>query len=58
MERYVAWLRSIQNGNKLVEVAAPIRFDSMWTTWYLDNFFEGENPFGATGGEDMNSLYR
>ncbi len=58
MERYVEWLENIRDGKKLVEVAAPIRFDSMWTTWYLDNFFEGDNPFGATGGEDMNSLYR
>ena len=29
----------------------------MFTSWYFDNFYDGENPFGHSG-EDINSMYR
>lgn len=57
MNDYATWVREIAKGFKLVEVAAPIKFDGMFTTWYFDNFYEGKNPFGHSG-EDINSMYR
>ncbi|MBI2044593.1 hypothetical protein HYT23_00890 [Candidatus Pacearchaeota archaeon] len=57
MEEYASWVKKVTKGFKPIEVAAPIKFDGMFTTWYFDNFYHGENPFGY-GGEDINSMYR
>ena len=57
MEEYAVWVREVAKGFKPVEAAAPIKFDGMFTSWYFDNFYEGENPFGHSG-EDINSMYR
>ena len=57
MREYAEWVREHTKGFKPVEAAAPIKFDGMFTTWYFDNFYIGENPFGYSG-EYMNSFYR
>lgn len=57
MKEYAAWVREVTKGFKPVEAAAPIKFDSMFTAWYFDNFYDGENPLGYSG-EDINSMYR
>jgi hypothetical protein len=54
---YADWVHKVTRGFKPVEAAAPIKFDGMFTGWYFDNFYDGNNPFGHTG-EDINSLYR
>lgn len=57
MADYANWVLRSTKGFIPVEAAAPIKFDGMFTTWYFDNFYDRENPFGHSG-EDMNSLYR
>lgn len=57
MEEYAMWVEEVTQGFKPVEAASPIKFDGMFTTWYFDNFYGGENPFGHSG-EDINSMYR
>ena len=57
MRAYAEWVRDVTKGFKPVEAAAPVKFDGMFTTWYFDNFYDGENPFGY-GGDDINSMYR
>ena len=57
MEDYAKWVKEVTKGFKPVEAAAPIKFDGMFTSWYFDNFYKGENPFGYSG-EDINSMYR
>jgi len=59
MSDYADWIKTHTTWYKPVEVAAPIKFDSMWTTWYFENFYTPEsNPFWYTWWEDMNSMYR
>lgn len=57
MSDYSKWVRKNSKGFKPVEAAAPIKFDGMFTSWYFDNFYNGENPFGHSG-EDINSMFR
>ncbi|MFH1308114.1 MAG: hypothetical protein ABIH72_04635 [archaeon] len=57
MKDYAEWVSSNTKGFKPVEAAAPIKFDGMFTAWYFDNFYQGQNPFGHSG-EDINSMYR
>lgn len=39
-----------------MQVAAPIKFDGMFTDWYFDNFL-GYNPLSYSG-IDINSMYK
>lgn len=57
MSDYADWIRKNTKGFRPIEAAAPIKFDGMFSTWYFDNFYEGENPFGHSG-EDMSSFCR
>lgn len=57
MREYVQWVKENTEGFRAVEAAAPIKFDGMFTSWYFDNFYSGENPFGHSG-EDINSMFR
>lgn len=57
MADYAQWVLNTTKGFVPIEAAAPIKFDGMFSTWYFDNFFDGENPFGHRG-EDINSMYR
>ena len=57
MKDYADWIKENTKGFKPTEAAAPIKFDGMFTSYYFDNFYDGENPFGHSG-EDMNSFYR
>jgi len=57
MKDYAKWVKKVTKGFNPIEAAAPIKFDGMFTTWYFDNFYDGENPFGYSG-EDINSMYR
>jgi hypothetical protein len=57
MGDYADWVREHTAGFRPIEAAAPIKFDSMFSTWYFDNFYDGENPLGYSG-EDINSMYR
>jgi ribonuclease T len=56
MEKFEKWILKSTEGFRPVEVAAPIKFDGMFTAWYFDNFL-GRNPLGYSG-EDINSMYR
>ena len=55
--RFNDWVNSTAIGYRPIIAAAPIIFDGMFVSWYFDNFFEGENPFGHSG-EDISSMYR
>lgn len=57
MKDYAYWVKEETKGFLPIEAAAPIKFDSMFTSWYFNNFYNGINPFGHSG-EDINSLYR
>ena len=57
MSDYNDWIIENTKGYRAIEAAAPIKFDCMYSTYYFDNFYDGENPFGHSG-EDMNSFYR
>ncbi len=57
MVDFAAWIIQNSQGYKPVEAAAPIKFDGMFTAWYFNQFYPGENPFGHNR-EDINSLYR
>ena len=57
MADFASWILQNSRGYKPVEAAAPIKFDGMFTAWYFNQFYPGENPFGHNG-EDINSLYR
>jgi ribonuclease T len=57
MKEYAEWVRDVTKGFRPIEAAAPIKFDGAFTSWYFDNFYDLENPFGHSG-EDINSLYR
>ena len=57
MKEYSDWVIEVTKGFRPIEAAAPIKFDGMFTAWYFDNFYDGENPFGHSG-EDINSFYR
>ena len=57
MADYAKWVLENTQGFRPVEVAAPIKFDGMFSTWYFDNFYNKENPLGYSG-EDMSSMYR
>lgn len=57
LSEYVSWIKLNTKGFKPIEAATAIKFDAMFTSWYFDNFYDGENPLGHSG-EDMNSFYR
>ncbi|MBI4441469.1 3'-5' exoribonuclease [Candidatus Woesearchaeota archaeon] len=57
MAAFADWTNTVAGDATPVLVAAPIAFDGMFITWYFDNYFIGDNPFGY-GGEDINSVYR
>lgn len=57
MKEFAEWIIRNTKGFLAVEAAAPIKFDGMFTQWYFDNFYDGENPLGFSG-EDINSVYR
>lgn len=57
MNYYADWIMANTKGFSPTECAAPIKFDGMFTTWYFDNFYHKENPFGHSG-DDINSMYR
>lgn len=57
MSNYVDWVKTHTIWYKPVEVAAPIKFDAMWVTYYIENFCTPEShPFWYTGWVDINSL--
>jgi hypothetical protein len=59
MDRYAQWVEDIVPKNsKPTEAAWPIRFDSMWTTYYFGNYGSIGNPFWPTGWLDMDSFYK
>ena len=57
MTDFADWVKEHTKGHKAVEAAAPIKFDGMFTGWYFDNFYSGENPLGYSGF-DIQSFYR
>ncbi|MBM3247113.1 hypothetical protein FJZ17_01050 [Candidatus Pacearchaeota archaeon] len=57
MQEYAEWVEEVTRGFEPIEAAAPLKFDGMFTSWYFDNFYQGQNPFGHRG-EDINSMYR
>ena len=50
------WLYDVSCDREIVEVASPIKFDGMFTSWYFHNFL-GHNPLGYSGF-DINSFYK
>jgi ribonuclease T len=57
MKEFAEWINVNTAGYKPVEVAAPVKFDGMFTAWYFDNFYKHPNPLGHNG-ENINSMYR
>lgn len=57
MCEFANWININTIGHTPIEVANPIKFDGMFTSWYFDNFYNGINPLGY-GGEDIDSVYR
>lgn len=57
MSDFSSWIQEHCKGYKAVEAAQPIKFDGMFTAWYFDNFFLGQNPLGHSG-IDIQSFYR
>ena len=56
MKDYAFWVME-HAGDAVFEVASPIKFDSMFTTWYFHTFCPQYIPFSLTG-EDIGSLYK
>ena len=54
---FVNWVLENTAGYRPILSAAPIIFDGMFVSYYMDKFYKGKNPFGHTG-EDMNSIFR
>ncbi len=54
---FANWVSENTNGYWCVLAAAPIIFDGMFVSYYMNKFYQGENPFGFSG-EDINSLFR
>lgn len=56
MQEFSEWIYSVSKNRKIVEVASPIKFDGMFTSWYFHTFL-GYNPLGYSG-IDINSFYK
>jgi DNA polymerase III epsilon subunit-like protein len=54
---FTNWVLENTSGYKPVLAAAPIIFDGMFVSYYMNKFYLGENPFGFSG-EDINSIFR
>ncbi len=54
---FANWVSENTNGYWCVLAAAPIIFDGMFVSYYMNKFYQGENPFGFSG-EDINSIFR
>ena len=54
---FANWVSENTNGYWCVLAAAPIIFDGMFVSYYMNKFYSGENPFGHSG-EDINSFFR
>jgi len=54
---FANWVLENTNGYWCVLAAAPIIFDGMFVSYYMNKFYQGENPFGFSG-EDINSIFR
>ena len=57
MPRFANWVIEQTKGHRPILTASPIVFDGPFVNYYLDKFYEGENPFGHSG-EDINSMFR
>jgi len=56
MQEFSEWITVVSKNRKIVEVATPIKFDGMFTSWYFYNFLN-KSPLGYSG-LDINSLYK
>jgi ribonuclease T len=57
MSDFAEWVNRNTLGRKAIELAAPIKFDAMFTAYYFGMFYPEANPLGHSG-EDINSFYR
>jgi hypothetical protein len=57
MSDFAEWVKRNTFGRKAIELAAPIKFDAMFTAYYFGMFYPKANPLGYSG-EDINSFYR
>ncbi len=56
MKDFSDWIIDVSHNRNVVEVAAPIKFDGMFTSWYFHNFLN-YNPLGHSG-IDIGSFYK
>jgi hypothetical protein len=54
---FANWVLENTLSHRPILSAAPIIFDGMFVSYYLDKFYKGKNPFGHSG-EDINSIFR
>ncbi len=57
MSDFARWIEDTTKGHEAIEIAAPIKFDGMFTAWYFGMFYEKPNPL-SYGGDDIGSWYR
>ncbi|MBT7902747.1 hypothetical protein HN587_02715 [Candidatus Woesearchaeota archaeon] len=57
MQEYSEWLEKVGENKRLVELAAPIKFDGGFCDFYWGQFYDGE-PKTSFTAEDINSMYR
>ncbi len=57
MEDFVKWVKECAGGHKPRLAAAPILFDGMFISYYIDQCTDDPNPFGYSG-EDINSAFK
>jgi hypothetical protein len=56
MRDAATWIASVAGDAKPVLVGYPLGFDWMWLTWYFLRF-NGESPFGHSGGYDVKTAF-
>ena len=57
MKFFSDWILKNTEGYTPIIAAAPIKFDGMFVSYYMDKFNKGYDPFGYSG-EDINSIFR
>ena len=57
IKRFEKWIEKNSKGFEPVIAAAPIKFDGMFISYYMDRFSKNGDPFKHSG-EDINSVFR
>ncbi|MBT4376416.1 hypothetical protein HOD29_03510 [archaeon] len=57
MPHFTEWILENTQGYTPIIAAAPIKFDGVFVSYYMDKFNNSYDPFGYSG-EDINSIFR